>query len=420
MALAIGMALPGVGFAADWPQWRGPAGNGTSPETGLPSTWSTTENVSWRLALPGPAGSTPAVSKDRIYLTSADGESVVLICASTAGKELWRRTIAKGNKTIRKDEGNWASPSPATDGQHVWAFFGNGDLVCYTSAGKLVWKTNTQKLYGDFDHWHGMASSPLLVDDKLVVMCVQIKNSYVVALDKLTGTELWKHSRDTDADHESKHSYASPVLYEDGSTRLLLIHGGDYTTAHSLGDGKEIWRCGSLNPKSDYNRFLRFVASPTSEPGLVVVPSAKNHPILGIDPAGKGNLDGTKHVSWRLKRGTSDVPTPTLSSGLVYNLRENGVLICIDAKGGEKIYEQRIHRTRQRASPVLADGKLYVASRDGEVFVIKEGREFEVLAKNTMGEEITATPAIAGGRVYLRTWAALYAIEAPRKAASGD
>ena len=396
---------------SNWPSWRGPNGNGTSPEKNLPDKWTTTENVAWKIDLPGAAGATPAIWENKIFVTSAAGNELVLLCISTDGKILWKKPLAGGNKKIRNDEGNSAAPSPATDGKHVWTFLGTGDMHCFDMAGKMIWAKNLQKSYGAFDHWHGMSSTPLLVEDTLYQMCLQMENPYIVALDKLTGKERWKVARESDALHESRHSYASPILYQDGDERQLLIHGADYLSAHKLEDGKELWRCGSLNPKKGYNKFLRFVASPACEPGLVVIPSAKNKPVLGVKPDGKGDISESKsQLRWRRGRDTSDVPTPVIHDGLLYLARENGVLIVMEAMSGKEVYLKRVHRNRQRASPVIADGKLYLAARHGEVCVLKLGREFKVISRNVMGDGIAATPAISGGRIYLRTYKALYAI----------
>ena len=396
---------------SNWPSWRGPNGNGTSPEKNLPDKWTTTEIVAWKIDLPGAAGATPAIWENKIFVTSAAGNELVLLCISTDGKILWKKPLAGGNKKIRNDEGNSAAPSPATDGTHVWTFLGTGDMHCFDMAGKMIWAKNLQKSYGAFDHWHGMSSTPLLVGDTLYQMCLQMENPYIVALDKLTGKERWKVARESDALHESRHSYASPILYQDGDERQLLIHGADYLSAHKLEDGKELWRCGSLNPKKGYNKFLRFVASPACEPGLVVIPSAKNKPVLGVKPDGKGDISESKsQLRWRRGRDTSDVPTPVIHDGLLYLARENGVMIVMEAMSGKAVYLKRVHRNRQRASPVIADGKLYLAARHGEVCVLKLGREFKVISRNVMGDGIAATPAISGGRIYLRTYKALYAI----------
>ncbi len=403
--------VSGFARAENWPQWRGPAGDGTSGERDLPVKWSRTEGVLWRLELPGPAGSTPAVWEDRIFVTTPDGDDLFVLCASKAGKELWRRKVATGNKDFRRDEGNCAAPSPIADGKHVWAFFGTGHLACFDFEGKEVWQANLKERYGEYDHWHGYSSTPLIVGDTLYQMCIRMEDPYIVALDKLTGKERWKRARESDAEHESRHSYASPILYQDDQLSLLLIHGADCISAHRLESGDEVWRAGTgtLNPRSDYNRTLRFVASPAAAPGLVVVPSAKGMPVLGVKPGGKGDVTAT-HVAWKRGRNTTDVPTPAIHDGLVYMPRENGVMICMDAKTGDEVYQERLHSGRQRSSPVVADGKVYVASRDGVVYVLKAGRKQDVLAQNDMGEAIAATPAIAGGRIYVRTFKALYAV----------
>ena len=408
----------------NWPQWRGPHGDGTSKETGLPVRWSPTENVAWRVPLPGPAGSTPAVWEQRIFLTSVDKDEIVLLCLSTDGKLLWRDVLGEGGQVrYRSDEGNNASPSPVTDGKHVWACTSNGLLVCDTVAGKRLWKINLQDDYGPYEIQFGMSSTPVLHGGRLYLQIIHGKmdrspstNSWVVCLDASSGKEVWKQPRNTKAIMENKHSYASPVLYPDPQQPLLLIHGGDFITAHGLSDGREIWRCGGLNGADGqrYNPFLRFVASPAVGPGVIVVPSAKNGPLLCLKPFGQGDRTEDRDAyHWKWSRGTPDVPTPLVHQGLVYVLRENGNLSCVDAKSGKLHYEQQAtERGRHRASLVFADGKLYsVARNSGITCVIQAGTEFKILAKNSLGEPIAATPAISGGRIYLRSFTALYAIE---------
>mgnify|MGYP002526197357 CR=1 FL=1 len=273
-----------VASAENWPQWRGPQNNGVSGETGLPSSWSANENLKWRVPLPGAAGSTPVVWDDRIFLTSADDEKVALVCLSTAGEELWRRPFGAEDWEIRGGEGNAASPSPVTDGEHVWAFASNGDLASYTVDGDKSWSTNLEDRYGKFDMYFVMASSPWLDGDRLYMQLIHSNGWLVLALDKHTGDEVWLHKRASDARSESEQSYASPFLYRDDEREFLLSHGADYVTAHSLVDGSELWRCGGLNPRDSYNPSLRFVASPVAVPGLIVVPSAKNGPVLGLRP----------------------------------------------------------------------------------------------------------------------------------------
>jgi outer membrane protein assembly factor BamB len=233
----------------------------------------------------------------------------------------------------------------------------------------------------------------------------------VVALDKLTGNEIWRHTRTSDAKAECKESYASPVMYRDGKQEFLLTHGADFVIAHDLKDGSEIWRCGELNI-GNYNPTLRLVATPTTAPGLIIVPSAKKGPVLALSPDVKGNItnSSTGHL-WSKTSGTPDVPSPLVHDGLVYLCDEGGLMSCIDATSGEEYYtKQRTHAHRHRASPVYVDGKLIVTSRDGTMTVLKAGKKFEVLATNDMDESLSASPAISNETMYLRTFDALYAI----------
>ncbi|MDE0467197.1 MAG: PQQ-binding-like beta-propeller repeat protein [Candidatus Poribacteria bacterium] len=400
----------GNGFADNWHQWRGPNNDGISHETDVPIQWSQTENVKWRLPLPGEAASTPVVWEDKIFLTSAEGNALVLMCISTEGEELWKQTVGHGNRSVRGGEGNSAAPSPVTDGEHVWAFLGTGDLACYDFDGNQVWHTNLAERYGSFNLYFVMSTTPLIDKDRLYIHLIHSNAWLVLALDKMTGKEIWKHKRKSDATDECEQAYTSPILYRDAEREYLVVHGADYVTAHSLEDGSEIWRCGGLNPVMGYNPSLRFVASPVATEGLIVVPSAKNGPVLGIDPAAKGDITDSKWQLWKLRQGTPDVPSPVIHDGLVYLCRERGDLICLDAETGEQLYRERTHRHRHRASPVYANGHLYLTSRDGLVNVVKTGRAFEIVASNSLGEVIAASPVISNGTLYLRSYQALYAI----------
>jgi outer membrane protein assembly factor BamB len=414
-ALAAALLLPaaaGTTLGDQWPQWRGPNHDGVSQEKEIPSKWSKTENVLWRLPLPGPAGATPVIWGDHIFLTSAKDKDLVLICANTFGKQLWEVKLGEGDAPVRGDEGNSASPSPATDGKHVWAMLGTGALGCYTFTGKEVWKLDLQEKYGKFSIAFGMTSTPVLDNGRLYIQLFHTNYYLLVALDGLTGKEIWKHERQSDARAECEHSYASPTLYREGKTAYLIAHGCDYVSAHSLDDGREIFRCGGLNaPGAKYNPTLRFVASPVAAEGLIVVPSAKNGPVLGLRTDAMGDITNVDsgHL-WRRNDNTPDVPSPLVHDGLVYLCRENGAILCLDASNGAEIYLERGHSQRHRASPVYADGKIYLTARDGVVTVIKAGRKFEILESNEIGEDVSASPAISNGRIYLRSYEALYCI----------
>ena len=405
--------------AENWPSWRGPHSNGLSADTSVPTEWSRDKNVAWRQTMPGPAGATPVVWDKRLFLTSVDNQQLILLCLDTSGKQLWRRQISSGNKKVRGDEGNSASPSPVTDGKHVWAAMSNGAVACFDMDGKQVWNLNLPDRYGKFRIAFGMASSPVLHKGRLYFQLIHgdgkaaTQEAMVVALNAKTGQEIWKKLRVTGAHSENEHSYASPMLYEDGPHSCLITHGADFAVAYNLDTGAEVWRLGGLNPHDDpkrrYHPTLRFVASPAAAEGIVIVPTAKNGPVFAISAASRGDLSNKRHL-WVRPQNTPDVPSPLIHNGLVYLCRENGNLLCLEAKSGTEIYHERTNRGRHRSSPVYANGHIYLCSRDGKVAVVKAGRDFELVANNSLDEELAASPAISNGTIYLRTFDALWAI----------
>src|SRR5262249_26147573 len=297
------------------------------------------------------------------------------------------------------------------DGQHVYAFAGTGDFACFDFQGKEAWRFNAQERYGKFRIQHGMHVTPLLHGDRLYLSLLHSGGWWIVAIDKWTGKEAWKVKRDSDATAENEHSYASPSLWQNGKEEYLIVHGNDYATAHRLSDGREIWRLGDLNAKDSYNSPLRFIPTPVTTSNLIVVPTAKNGPVVGLKPEAKGAIEtGGYFEQWRRPHGTPDVSSPLVHDGLVYLCREQGVLICLDAKTGKEQYQETLHRARYRASPVYADGKIYLTARDGVITVAKAGPKFEKLATNRMSDQIAASPAISNGRIYIRGFEALYAI----------
>jgi outer membrane protein assembly factor BamB len=412
-AFALGFLFLPALRAENWPHWRGPDYDGISKETGLPAQWGPDRNIAWRLRLPGMGSSTPAIWGDNLFFTSQDGNDLVLMCVGTDGKEKWRRKLGSGSRKLRGDEGNLASASPSTDGKHVWAFVGSGELGCFDFDGNETWKINLEERYGRFRIQFGMHSTPVLYEDRLYLQLIHSGGARVVALEKETGKEVWSVARKSDGREECEHSYASPCLWRNGKDAYLITHGNDYAIAHRLSDGSEIWRVADLNPKNHYNFTLRFVASPVAVADLIVVPSAKNGPVVGLKPDASGLIQaGNPGELWRMPHNTPDVPSPLVHEGLVYLCRENGYLICLDARTGKVHYNQRTHDHRHRASPVLADGKVYLTARDGVVTVVKAGPKFELLGSNKLPDQFTASPAISGGRIYLRGFDTLWAISA--------
>lgn len=400
----------------EWGSWRG-SQDGVVKDAELPLEWSQEKNVVFRLELPGPAGSTPVVAGERIFLTSADGDDLVLLCASTGGEILWKNKITTGNRVVREGEGNSASSSPATDGKHVWAMFGDGTLVCYSLDGEEVWAKRLQEDYGEFNIQFGMTTTPVLHKGNLYLQLIhgawnnEPSQGLLVCLEASNGNEIWKHVRKTTAISENKHSYASPVVFDQGDYHYLVSHGADYVIANDLATGEEIWRCGGFNPQNNYNEFLRFVASPAVGPNLIVAPSAKGRSIVAIRPGGKGDITDSEFIVWRQERGTPDVPSPIVTEGFTYLCRENGVAVCIENRTGEVVYEERTNGQLHRASPVLVGDKLLFLSKQGVGTVLEAGPVFKELGSNELGEPISASPVVVGKRLYLRSYKALYAIE---------
>lgn len=430
LAALLSAALLGASPAAasttdsDWPHWRGPRWNGTSTESGLPTTWGEgpdgRSNVRWSLDLPGAAGSTPVVAGDRIFLTSAvaGSDRLRVLAVSRDGKVLW--TAGPGEATVEvfaqlAHETNAAAPSPVTDGEHVWALFASARLYRFGVDGDLGPTVDLAERYGAPSLFFGLSTSPLLVDGKIVVQLLHAESQRVVALDATTGEEVWAHERPTDAQKESLHSYTSVIPFGTDAGRLLLVHGADYLTAHDPASGVERWRFGPVNPKDSYNPTYRLVATPVVAGDLVVVPTAKRGPVFGLRPAGteEGAFGpDSPSVAWTHPRGTPDVPSPIAVDGRIVLAGENGRLTLLDAGKGEELAAERLHQSTYRASPVVADGKIYVAATDGTVTVLRaDTPTVEILATNDLGAgRLASSPAIAHGTIYLRTAEALFAI----------
>lgn len=400
--------------AENWPLWRGPQQNGISREQGLPLKWSATENIAWRLPLPGVAPSTPIVWDDKIFLTSTDRESekILLLCISTTGAELWRRTIGQG-ESEQAEKNNLASASPCTDGEHVWTFTGNGTVSCFDFSGKQKWQFHVEDRYEKVDMPWSMASSPTLDGKLLYIQLLHLNSSRVVAVDQSTGAEVWNVERPTDAQGKCMRSYATPIVYRDGQREYLLTQGQDYIVAHNLNDGRELWRCGNFHPRTGYDPMMHMSSSPVVAEGIILVPSGNHGNFQALLPDGTGDI--TEKDKFRLWRDYISPmrPSALIVDSLAYVLQESGVLYCLEAKTGEQHYRRPVHRHTHHASPVYADGRIYFMARDGTVTVVKPGREFEVLATNTLDETMCASPSFSGGRIYLRSFDALYAIGKP-------
>jgi outer membrane protein assembly factor BamB len=416
-----------LSYADNWPQWRGLKSDGVSVEKNIPTSWSKSENVAWRTPMPGQAGATPVVWDDRLYVTSAEGSDLVLLCLSTSdGKVLWKKTVATGNQNARAGEGNSASPSPCTDGQFVWVFFGTGDLACFTREGGEVWRLNANDRFGKIDIQFGMTSTPVLYGEHLYMQLIHgrmtmnddSRTGKVIKLDKKTGKTVWEIDRTTDASFECKHSYASPFLFENGSKSYLVCHGADCVTGHELETGKELWRFSALNGPTEINPkkndpTFRFVASPLVSPAsdAIIVPTAKEGPVLALRASAlAGESSGSKDaLRWSFAR-TPDVSIPLIVDGLVYMLAKDGKLQCVELASGKELYYERTYTGQHRSSPTYADGHLYFGSNDGHFTVVKAGPKFQLVNIIDMGEAVTASAVVSNGKLFIRSYEAVYAI----------
>lgn len=408
-----------------WPQWRGPLGTGVAPRAQPPIEWSETKNVRWKTAIPGKGHSSPIVWGDRIYLTTAipygeavkprfvrpgahdnlamtrRHEFVVMAVARSSGKILWQQTV---HKDLPHEAGHvtasQASASPVTDGEHVFAMFGSRGLFCLDASGKLIWKKELGEMHTK--HGHGEGSSPALHGDTLIVNWDHEEQSFLVALDKRTGKQLWRVGRAVDT------SWSTPIVVEHVGKAQVIVAGTNRLRSYDLGDGTLLWECGGLSSN--------VVASPVAADGIVYSGSSyETRAMLAIKLAGaKGDITGTEQVLWSRRRATPYVPSPLLYGNSLYNLQHyQGVLVRLDTKTGE---EQggpfRLEEiSNVYASPVAAAGRIYITSRDGVTVVLSHGDKApRTLAVNRLDDSFSASAALAGRELYLRGERFLYSI----------
>jgi outer membrane protein assembly factor BamB len=413
LSVAALSSFAALSSAADWPQWRGPELRGTSPERGLPVKWSETANVAFRLALPSFGASTPIVVGDRIFLNVAEGDSVSLWCIDRrSGAVTWKKPLGSNVGHAHRKH-NMATPSPVVAGPRVYALTGAGILKGFDLDGRELWARDIQQEYGKFGLNWGYGSSPLLLEGTLYVPVLHgMKTddpSYLLGVEAATGKTLFRVERPTDARSESPDAYTTPVVVRKGNATEIVVTGGDIVTGHDPKTGKELWRAKGLNPTSD--PYYRIVASPVASGDIVVAPT-RVRPMLALRGFGRGDVTKSA-LLWSFDQGP-DVPTPATDGTLLYVVNDKGLLWCLDLLSGKAHYgPQRLRVGTYSASPLLADGKLYVTSEDGLTSVVKAGTTFELLAENALDDFTLASPAAAGGQLFLRTKGFLYAIGGP-------
>lgn len=407
--LILCMAMAASVQAENWPNWRGPGYNGVAGGTGYPTHWSGTENVVWKIALPGKGASTPIVWEKSIIVTCAiDGKNGVM-CLDRNGQVQWQATVGT-EKPGKHAKASGSNPSAITDGKQIYVYFKSGDLACLDFAGKILWQQNLQSLYGEDTLWWDLGTSPVLTSNAVVVAVMQTGPSYLAAFDKGTGKEVWKYDRNLNAPSEAAQSYSTPVVLKVKNGEVLVVLGADHVTAHSAGNGKEIWRVGGLNPTG--HQYFRSISSPVISDGIVVAPYARGATLTGIRLGGTGDVTKT-HVAWTKDKLGADVPTPVAVDGKVYVCTDKGEVTCLDIKSGKELWSGQTEKNRNgfTSSPILADGKLYLTREDGKTFVLEQGNEFKILAENELpGEFVVATPVLVDKRILLRSAEHLYCI----------
>lgn len=431
----VAMLCVSLAGAADWPHWRGPSFNGSTDETGLPATWSRTEGIAWQADLPGCSGATPIIWRDRVFVSSTDTQHnrLVAICYDrTSGKRLWQEDIAEG--THRDSRSTYAEPSPVTDGKIVVFFYSSGHLVGFDPEGTRLWARNLQDDYGPFAFLWTFASSPTLLDGRLYVQVLQrdvpvqgrglkdrVNESYLLAIDPETGKTLWRHIRPSEAQQESREAFSTPIpVWFEGKPQLVVV-GGDAITSHNPQTGEELWRWGDWNPRRITH--WRHVPSPVAGDGIVLACAPKSSPVYGIRLGGAGNLDDSS-VAWisgsEPRDVSSDVPTPAYYDGDFFVLNDlRRRLSRVEARTGKVKWTMTTPgRAKYEASPLAADGRLYLINHAGEAAVIDAatGDVLHVIPMDNPagGEVVRASISAAYGHLFLRTTRSLYCIGSPR------
>jgi outer membrane protein assembly factor BamB len=435
LGLALVMACGGAVAAADWPQWRGPHGTGATGEKNLPVKWSATENVAWKAAIGGLGVSSPIVAGDRVFVTSQIGTGVrrpgnhprlsqganpgsaservlparrdqqtddrvffvVEAFHRADGRRLWQyRVEAAGPLAGVHDKINLASPSPVTDGQMVYAWFGTGQIVALDMNGKVVWERHLGQEIAPFDITWGHASSPTLFGDTVLLLCDHTPASYLLAVDKRTGKDRWRAGRG-----KGRMSYTTPFVVEAATGPELIVNSSQRVDAYDPRSGAFLWHVGGSN------QFP--IPAPTFHDGVLYMTRGyRSGPYMAIRPGGRGDVSAS-HVIWEVPTGAPYVSSLVYDAGILYMASDVGAVTAIDAATGKRIWRQRVEGIFS-ASPVAGDGKIYFASETGETIVLKAGRQPDVLARNDIGGRLIASPAVSDGAIYLRSDDRLFCI----------
>lgn len=431
-------ALTTTSLADNWPSFRGPGATGVLDGANLPNEWDgpSGKNIKWKTAIPGLGHSCPITWGDKVFITTAvsDADTAgikhglygdvkpvmdaskhawkVLCLNRLDGKVLWEQTAIEGVPKIKRHtKATHANSTCATDGQHVVAFFGSEGLYCYDLAGKLLWKQDLGVLdagwYTAPDNQWEYGSSPIIWKELVIVQCDVVKDSFLAAFDVKNGREVWRTPR------SDVPTWSSPTVHESKARSELVVNGMKHMGGYDPRTGKELWKLGGGSdipvPTPFVAHDLIFLANSHGPPTPVFAVKAG---VASGDISLAGDATSSASIAWSRKGMASYIPTPLVYGDHLYILRDNGIVQCANAKTGESIYKKRLGQGQSAvtASPVAADGRLYCTTEDGDVYVVKCGAEFELLATNKMGEVCLATPAISPGVLLIRTTGHLFGI----------
>jgi outer membrane protein assembly factor BamB len=389
----------------NWPQFRGPDGQGHADNARLPVAWAAHSNVTWRTELPGKGWSSPVIWSNQIWMTTAteEGRSLRALCVDKTNGKLLRdvEVFRREKPLVIHDKNSHASPTPVIEDGRVYVNFGTAGTACLaTDTGTVLWRSTELQL----EHLVGPGSSPILYKDLLVLTCDGTNTQFVAALEKKTGKLAWKTKRSgTLRDNpDFQKAFSTPLLVAD----QLISPGADWVYGYEPQTGKELWRAG-------YHGFST-VTRPVVGHGLFWICSGfGDTQLYAFRLGGKGDCTAT-HSAWKLSKNAPAKPSPILVGNELYGVSDLGSVACLDARTGQEIWRSRLTGNFS-ASPIVADGKLYFCSEEGKVTVLEAGKEFKKLAQNALGERIMASPAVTGNTLFLRTDKALYRIEEAKR-----
>jgi len=397
--LIVSMVSPEGEAVKYWPHWRGPSMQGLVSGSGYPEKWSDTENVLWKVAVPGRGHSSPIIWEDRLFLTTAseNGSRRSILCFDRSdGSLLWETVVPESSVEQVHQKNSYASSSPTTDGERIYAYFDSAGLIAVDFEGKVVWHID----FGPISLYHGPGGSPLLYKDRIILFQDQVSfgrgtaanSGFIVAIDKETGQELWRKSR------EPKPGWGSPIAIQVDDHVEIIVSSSRNIEAYDPLTGNVRWNC--------LGNTMEVIPMPVVGHGMVYCSSGRAGPTLAIRPGGKGDVTDS-HVVWSTPKGSPFVPSPLLLGEYIYTINDMAsIASCHHAKTGELIGQFRLGEARKEgfsASPITVEGKIYFINDDGEAFVINPAPDFKLSHINSIGERMLASPALVDGKWYFRT-----------------